>query len=160
VVTVLHTLEATFGPGAKVGVDDIEPFLGAAGAVPPWGLTDAIDSGNIADALDKLHRMMGAGERHPLQLLAVLHSHYGRMLRVDGVAGLDEAGAARLLGMKGSTFPARKVLTQSRRLGSAKVRQAIRLLADADLALRGAIGWSPELVMEVLVARLANLSRR
>lgn len=160
VVGVLHTLESAFGPGVTVTATEIEPFLGSAGTVPPWELTDAIDGGHIADALDKLHRMLGAGERHPLQLLATLHTHYGRMLRVDGVAGLDEKGAANLLGMKGSTFPAKKALTQSRRLGGAKVCQAVRLLADADLALRGTVAWPPEMVMEVLVARLANLGRR
>jgi len=160
VVSVLHTLESTYGPGAKVTAAEIEPFLGEAGTVPPWELTDSIDSGNIADALDKLHRMLGAGERHPLQLLATLHTHYGRMMRLDGVGGLDERAAANLLGMKGSTFPAKKALTQGRRLGGPKVRQAMRLLADADLALRGTVAWPPEMVMEVLVARLANLTRR
>ncbi len=160
VVGVLHTIETTYGPGAKVGAADIEPFLGEAGTVPPWELTDSIDSGNIADALDKLHRMLGAGERHPLQLLATLHTHYGRMMRLDGVGGLDERGAANLLGMKGSTFPAKKALTQSLRLGGPKVRQATRLLAEADLALRGTVAWPPDMVMEVLVARLANLARR
>ena len=34
-------------PGAKLGADDVEPFLGEAGGVPPWELTDAIDRGDI-----------------------------------------------------------------------------------------------------------------
>ena len=51
-------------------------------------------------------------------------------------------------------------LTQTKRLGSDKIATAIGLLADADLALRGAIAWPPDLVMEVLVARLARLGRR
>lgn len=59
--------------------------------------------------------------------------------------------------MKGSTFPAKKALTQSKRLGSDGVKRAVTLLADADRGLRGESGWPPELVMEVLVARLANL---
>jgi DNA polymerase III subunit delta len=160
VVGLLTTLESAFGPGTTVTGDDVEPFLGEAGSVPPWELNDAIDSGDIAGALDKLARMLGAGERHPLQILATLHTHYGRMLRLDGEPGLDERSAAKLLGMKGSTFPAKKALTQSKRLGSQKLRTAFGLLADADLSLRGARAWPPELVMEVLVARLANLSRR
>jgi DNA polymerase-3 subunit delta len=160
VVGLLVTLEATFGPGHAVGATDVEPFLGEAGSVPPWALTDAVDSGDIPAALDKLTRMMGAGDRHPLQLLATLHTHYSRMLRLDGESGLDERSAAQLLGIKGSTFPAKKALTQARRLGPAKLRTAIGLLATADLGLRGTVAWPPELVMEVLVARLANLSRR
>jgi DNA polymerase-3 subunit delta len=160
VVGLLTTLESAFGAGASVGAADVEPFLGEAGSVPPWELTDALDGGDISGALDRVTRMMGAGERHPLQLLATLHTHYSRMLRLDGIAGLDERAAAQLLGLKGSTYPARKALTQAKRLGPAKLRTAIGLLAEADLALRGAIAWPPELVMEVLVARLANLSRR
>ncbi len=160
VVGLLHTLEATYGPDVHLTDVEIEPFLGASGTVPPWELTDSLDGGNIAEALDKLHRMMDAGQRHPLQLLATLHSHYGRMLRLDGVTGLDEKSAAHILGLKGSTYPAKKALTQSRRLGGSRVRQAIRLLGDADLALRGSLAWPPEMVMEVLVARLANLGRR
>ena len=160
IVGLLHTLEATFGPNVNLAAADIEPFLGASGTVPPWELTDSLEAGDIADSLDKLHRIMDAGQRHPLQVLATLHSHYGRMLRLDGVAGLDEKSAAHILGMKGSTYPAKKALTQGRRLGGSRVRQAIRLLGDADLALRGSVAWPPEMVMEVLVARLANLGRR
>ena len=160
VVGLLHVLEAAYSNAATVTVADIEPFLGEAGSVPPWELTDAIDRGDIAGSLDRLHRMTGAGERHPLALLATLHTHYSRMLRLDGVPGLDERSAAARLGMKGSTFPAKKALTQSKRLGSEKIATAVGLLADADLALRGAIAWPPELVMEVLVARLARLGRR
>jgi DNA polymerase-3 subunit delta len=160
VVGLLGTLDAAFGTGAVVTAHDITPFLGDAGSVPPWELTDAIDSGQVGDAMDKLHRMLGAGERHPLQLMATLHTHYSRMLRLDGALVGDERGAATLLGMKGSTFPAKKALTQTRKLGPVKVQRAIRLLAEADLQLRGTVAWPPELVMEVLVARLASLSRR
>ena len=62
--------------------------------------------------------------------------------------------------MKGSTFPAKKAMQQSHKLGTAKLARAIELLATADLQLRGTVDWPPELVMEVLVARLSNLSHR
>jgi DNA polymerase-3 subunit delta len=63
--------------------------------------------------------------------------------------------------MKGSTFPAKKALTQARRLGSLGVAEAIRLLAEADLDLRGFERvWPDELVLEVLVARLSRLAPR
>ena len=160
VIGLLHVLESAFAPGATLRAGDVTPFLGEAGSVPPWELTDAIDRGDVAGAVGRAQRMMNAGERHPLQLLATLHTHFGRMLRLDGVPGLDERAAAARLGMKGSTFPAKKALGQSKKLGSAKIGQAIGLLAGADLALRGTLAWPPELVIEVLVARLARLSRR
>ncbi len=157
VVNLLSTLESVFGAGATVGVEEVEPFLGDTGGVPPWELTDAIDSGKIDVALDKLQRMTGTGGRHPLQVMASLQTHYLRMLRLDGAPVSGEKQAAQLLGMKGSTFPAKKALTQSKRLGSAGVKRGVELLAEADRGLRGEVGWPPELVMEVLVARLANL---
>ena len=155
---LLTLLRSTYGPGARISESEVEPFLDADGGVPPWDLTDAIDRGDIAASLVALRRMLGAG-RHPLQVMATVHSHFQRMLRLDGADVRSEKDAATLLGMKGSTFPAKKALSQSRKLGGAGVRRSIALLAAADLDLRGQVAWPPELVMEVLVARLAHTAR-
>ena len=157
VVALLSTLEAVFGSDDVITAEQIEPFLGESGDVPPWELTDAIDSGRIDVALEKLQRMLGSGGRHPLQIMSTLQTHYLRMLRLDGAPVAGEKQAAELLGMKGSTFPAKKALTQTKRLGSANIKKAIELLAEADRNLRGEIAWPSELVVEVLIARLANL---
>jgi DNA polymerase III subunit delta len=158
-VGLLGTLVGSFGRGARLGAEDIDPFLGEPGGVPPWELTDALDRGDIATALAKLHRMTGGGGRHALQIMATLQSHYGRMLALDGAPVTGEKDAAALLGMKGSTFPARKALSQARRLGHERVVEAIELLAGADIDLRGGKAWPDGLVLEVLVARLARLAR-
>ena len=156
--SLLEILAAAYGEGAKVGADEVRPFLGEAGATAPWDLTDAIDRGDSEAALDQLHRMMGGGGRHPLVIMATLHGHFGAMLRLDGSGIGTDAEAAQVLGMH--PFRAGKLLGQSRRLGHDGVRRAILLLADADMALRGMTGWSEDLVLEVLVARLASLARR
>jgi DNA polymerase-3 subunit delta len=159
VVELAERLVGVHGAGARLGVAEVEPWLGEAGGVPPWELTDAIDKGDASRALDLLHRMLHGGERHALQVMATLHSHYGRMLRLDGARVRTDKEAAELLGMRGSTFPAKKALAQSRALGPAGVRRAVLLLAEADLALRGAQAWPDDLVLEVLVARLARDAR-
>lgn len=155
--TLLDGLAAAFGEGAKVGVDEVRPFLGEAGGVAPWDLTDAIDAGDTEKALVQLHRMIHGGERHPLEVMATLHRHFAAMLRLDGAGARTENDAAALLGIK--PFPAKKALSQSRKLGSAGIARAIELLAAADLDLRGMRAWPPDLVMDVLVARLARLAR-
>ena len=99
---VLEALSAAFGAGTTLGPADIEPFVGEAGSVPPWELTDAIDRGDAATALDKLQRMLGAGGRHPLQLMVTLHAHFERMLRLHGSDATNEAaggGRARPEGL-------------------------------------------------------------
>ena len=157
--SILEILHSTFGEGAQLRADDVAPFLGEASDVPPWDLTDAIDSGKIDVALDKLRRMVQGGGRHSLQIMATLHSHYQRAFALDGAGVADERSAAEHLGLKGSTFPAKKALTLSRKLGTARLAQSISLMAKADLDLRGATAVPPETVMEVLVARLARLNR-
>jgi DNA polymerase-3 subunit delta len=158
-VGLLETLAGSYGTDARLGVSDVEPLLGEAGGVPPWELTDALDRGDISGALDKLGRMTHGGGRHGLQIMATLQNHYGRMLMLDGAPVTGEKDAAQMLGLRGSTFPARKALAQSRRLGHERIVRAIELLANADLDLRGSKAWPDGLVLEVLVARLANLAR-
>jgi len=166
VVGLVRTLEGALGQGANVTADDIATFGGDQGSTVPWALDDAIDKGDVPAALAILPRLIpydgSPTDRNgaAFRLLAVLHKRYSNMLRLDGADVRDDKAAAALLGMKGSTFPAKKAMQQSRRLGTDKLTRAIELLADADLSLRGTKDWPPELVVEVLVARLANLSGR
>lgn len=160
VAPLLATLTSTYGEGVALAADDVAPYLGGAGGIAPWELTDAVDRGDIAGAVDRLHRLLGGGDRHPMVVLATLHTHVQRLLALDGAEVRSDKEAAELLGMKGSTFPAKKAMEQARRLGSTKVHRAVELVARADVDLRGARDWPEELVLEVLVARLAALSAR
>ncbi|MCB0966371.1 MAG: DNA polymerase III subunit delta [Ilumatobacter sp.] len=156
---LISVLRSTYGEGVRVGVDDVEPFLGEAGGVPPWDFTDAIDAGQTTKALTLLARMMHGGGRHPLQMMAMLHGHYAKLARLDGVDVRNEQEAADAMGIKAG-FPAKKALANYRRLGGGGVRRALELLAKADLDLRGDSELDPELIMEVMVARLSRLGRR
>jgi DNA polymerase-3 subunit delta len=129
--------------------------------VAPWTFTDAIDAGRTEDALVQLHRLLGGGDRHPLVVLAILHRHVQGLLRLDDPSIHDDAAAAAALGIAPgrSTFPAKKALAASRRWGSGAVAEAIGLVADAELGLKGASAWPGEAVLEVLVARLCRLAR-
>ncbi len=155
---ILDSLAAAYGAGATVSVEELEPFLGSAGSVPPWELTDAIDAGSTASALAALRRMLDAGGRAPTEVLGVLHRHYAAMLRLDGLDEVDPSEAAELLGVR-SSFVAKKAMEQGRRLGGDRIAQALTLLADADLDVKGRTALPPEVVLEVLVARLSRLVR-
>jgi DNA polymerase-3 subunit delta len=161
---LLETLKGAYGPRARLSVDDIAPFLGEAGGVAPWDLTDAIDRGDVNLALSVLTRMLDGGGRAPMQIIWSLNKHVMQMVRLDGEVVADEAAAAEILGLKidkkGGSYPAKKVLTQSRRLGTERLVDMVDLLARADLDLRGARNLDDRVVMEVLVARLARRSRR
>ena len=154
---ILDTLQSTYGNDKTLRAADVAPFLGDAGGIPPWDLTDAIDRGDTTVSLQLLHRMMRAGERHPLQVMSILHGHYSKLLSLDGSGARDETSAAAAMGIKPG-FPAKKAFDQYRKMGGGGVTRAVGLLAQADLDLRGAKDWPEELVMEVLVARLSRLA--
>lgn len=153
--TLLDSLAAAYGEGARVGEGELAPFLGQAGGIAPWDLTDAIDKGDTAAALTQLHRMLEGGDRHPLAVMSTLHRHYASMLRLDGSGVTDENAAAALIGT--GPYPAKKAMAQARRLGGNGVARAIELLAAADLDLRGLTGTPDVVILEVLVARLSRL---
>lgn len=162
---ILEVLRDAYGEGSSLSATDVAPYIGAPGALPPWSLTDAIGKGDIGKAVEQLQRFLGSGGRHPLQLMALLHNHFDRIVRLDGSGVRNTAGAAEVLRgsgsmpKSGSTYPASIALRQSRELGSAKIRRIVELLAAADLDLRGASGINPETVLEILVARLAAQHR-
>jgi len=158
-------LESTFGAGAQLDEPDVAPYLGESGTAGRFDLTNAIDRGDGPAALEVLHRLLAATSAqqprpvHPMQIMATLSFHYQRLVRLDDPTIRTKEQAAEVLGMRsagGARFP----LDASRRLGTDGLREAMRLLARAELDLRGEAGLDERTVIEVLVARLAALSRR
>lgn len=155
--SLIEVLASTYGSSKKLTSADIEPFLGDKGSVLPWDLTDAIDRGDPAKALSMLRRMVRSGEYHPLQIMALLHNHYVRLMRLDGPDVRSPQEAMSLIGSK-SDFQGRKYLDTYRRMGSRNVAASVQLLARADVDLRGGKDLEDELIMEILIARLCRLS--
>jgi DNA polymerase-3 subunit delta len=160
-VPILEVLDAAFGADTRIQLEDLEPYMGQAGSVTPWAFTDAIDDGNGALALDHLHRLLEGGERHPLVVLAIIHRHVQSLMRVDSPSIRTESQAAEAMGIaKGrSTYPAKKALRSAQQWGTDHIAEAVGLVADAEVDLKGASAWPGEAVLEVLVARLCRLAR-
>ena len=163
---IVEVLAAAYDGAAVLGAEEVAPYLGEAGGIPPYALTNAIEEGDVAGALEVLQRVLTAtGSQqpkpmHPLQILAMLHNNLRRTARLDApdVRSVDDAVAA--LGGKVKEYPARKALDQARRLGPEGIREAYAAIAQADLDLKGARAIPEDAVMEVLVARLAALNAR
>ncbi len=156
---ILAGAAAALGPGSRVGADDLLPYLGAAGGTQPWALTDALEAGDLPGALRALHRLLDGGQLHPLAVLKILERWADLLLSVEGGAWGTPEEAATALGAR-SSYPVQKALRHAGRLRPEGVHRALALVAQADLDLKGASGLPPEVVLEVLVARLARLSRR
>jgi DNA polymerase-3 subunit delta len=161
-----RTLQAIFG-SAPLNFARVEPYLGDAGDVPAWDLTDALDAGDATKAISVARRMLESRQRAGLQLISMLARHYLNMARVEGSDARTKEEAAALLGV--NAFPAGKALQQGRQLGAERLSTAVRWLTEADLALKGGVSYGGKdlesdldvtelTVIEVLVARLARLS--
>jgi DNA polymerase-3 subunit delta len=166
VAALVDVLAAAFGPDVTLSADDVRPYLGEAGAVPSYLLTNAIEAGDPAAALETLHRLLTVSTAqqprpmHALQVMGLLNGYYRRILRLDDPSLRTPADAIAALGGKVKEYPARKALDQARALGSGGIRQAFDALFQADLDLKGARGIPEQAVMEVLVVRLARLAAR
>jgi DNA polymerase-3 subunit delta len=161
-----RTLQTIYG-SAPLTFSHVEPYLGDAGDVPEWDLTDAIDGGDAAKAIVVARRMLDSKGRAGLQIVNILQRHYLRIAKLEGsgVRSGDEAGA--LLGIKG--FPATKAWQMSQRLGTERISTAVHWIADADVALKGGVSYGGKdldtdmdvtelTVVEILVARLAKMT--
>lgn len=162
---LVELLLATYGANATLDAGAVEAYLGDLGTVDRFALTNAIDRGDLATALEVLHRMVAATSAsqakplHPMQVMASLVFHYQRMLKLDDPMITTSEQAAAALGMK-NPYGARFPLEAARKLGSDGLREALGLLAQAELDLRGQSGLDERTAIDVLVARLAALSRR
>ena len=58
-----------------------------------------------------------------------------------------------------SSYPAKLALEEADRLGPARIRRIMEMLGKADIDLKGDSGLDGEVVMEILVARLAQQAR-
>lgn len=163
---IVEVLGTAFGPDAPLEPEDVAPYLGDAGSVPPYELTNAIEEGDVAGALGVLARLLNATgpsqpkPMHPLQVLAVLHNRYRRIARLDDPAIRTDQEAATALGGNVKPFTAKKTMAVTRRLGPEGIREAYAWLAQADLDLKGARAIPEDAVVEVLVARLAAQTAR
>jgi DNA polymerase-3 subunit delta len=163
---IIETLAGAFGADVDLGSDAVGPYLGGEGRVPVWDLANAIEKGDKATALVVLRRLLTVTSPtqpkpvHPLQVVAILHSHYRRLLTLDdpNIASAEDAAAA--LGGRTSPGSARYRLKQARALGTDGLRQAFDYLARADRDLKGERAIPGDAVLDVLVVRLCGLSTR
>jgi DNA polymerase III delta subunit len=156
VAALAETLANIYG-SAPIGKESVEPYIGGEGSVPEWDLTDAIEKGNVANAIHITRRIMGRDLGAGNYIVNILTRFYLGVAAVDA-PGLGEAEARAAIGPKATPTQAKKRLKTMQVLGSDKAAAALDLGLAADRDVKGrAGGLASQTVVEVLVARLARL---
>ena len=165
---IARTLQSIYG-SAPLKFEHVAPYLGEAGDVPPWDLTDAIDKGDASKAIIVARRMLDSKNRAGLQVLNILQRHFVQMMKLEGSGVTNQDEAAALLGIN-SPFSAGKALQSAKVLGTDRISTAVHWITEADLALKGGVSYGGKdlntdmdvtelTVIEILVARLAKMSQ-
>ena len=132
------------GPGRPITLAHVRESVADLAEEPIWDLTDAIGEGRAADALKLLARMLEGGAPAPV-VLGALATHVRKLLR------LGSGGR-----VAGPPFVVRKLESQARRLGAARLLAGLRALHETDEALKGQGALTPQLALERLVLNLAS----
>jgi DNA polymerase-3 subunit delta len=154
---------ATWADGEPLGVEEIERLATPLAEDPPWKLTDAWGSHDLAAALDYVESTLDRSHRprasEAAALGARLGAHLTRLTRMKALleGGVRPKDAGAKLGMK--PYPAEKLARQAEQFSVEELRDATVRLARLDHALKGGSRLAPDLELQLAVADVAREPR-
>ncbi len=156
--SILGILANTYGNQSQITSNQLEQFLTVGSATQPWKLSDAINTGKTADALQELYSLIVFTKLAPMAVISTLFKNYELMLKVyDLKFTTDDQIRESVEGVH--PFVVKKASASAKNIGVKGIFRAVMLLADAELQLRGTTGLDEMSVMEILIGRLSQISR-
>jgi DNA polymerase-3 subunit delta len=143
---------ATWAAGDDVTESDVDVLVAPRAESPPWSLTDAWGTRDVAGVLRATERMLDrTGDpvsRTIPRLVGSLTNHVRRARAAHRLEsqGVSAADAATRLGIK--PYPAQKLYGQVRNYSAAELDAALVRLAQLDHALKGGSRLANELELE------------
>jgi DNA polymerase-3 subunit delta len=129
---------------AALGEAESEPFA-------VFRLTDALVEKNTTVALKQLYELLQTGEP-ALRLLTMIARQYRQLILGKAWTNDGVAVTARALKMK--TYPVEKLFSQAKRLSIAEIEECLRLIVEADMALKS--GGDHTGVLSMLIVKLCT----
>jgi DNA polymerase-3 subunit delta len=132
----IEKLALEHGPGARIGVEEVEAVAAPSAEHQIWGLVDALVARDRRKATQAFLELRAQGEALP----RLIPSMARRMRDVHAIAARLEAGesAAQIKdSMRGSPWMAERRIKEARASDPEALRRAIVALADLELASRG-----------------------
>ncbi len=154
----VEKLSVYVGERNRIGRDDVARMVGAGRVETIWRTIEAATTGQGAEALADLDRLLGSGEP-PIKLLAGMtfslqKVHHAGQLRRHRVELRDACQRAGIF-----AGAVEKTRQQHAHLGPSRVDALPGWLLQADLDLKGDSVLPPRVVLERLMVRLADKRR-
>lgn len=138
---------------SRITVEMVDDLIGRSREHSNFELADHLLSRNRRRALETLHRLLGGGAE-PVMLIGLIASNYHRLaLARDVLNRGSREDVFRTVPMP--FFKREAFLATLRASDPAKIAYGIKLIADADLAIKTSRG-TPRLQLEMLVCELAG----
>lgn len=147
----LEKLALEHGPGATIGVAEVEASAVSSAERQVWGLVDAVVARDRRAALSAYAALRAQGEDAGRLVPLIAR----RLREVAGIALQLEAGAAPAdvkAGLRMAPFAADRRIREARGADGAALRAAVAAVAELELATRGAseLGTETEATLTLL----------
>jgi DNA polymerase-3 subunit delta len=132
----LEKLALDLGPGTAIDAETVAQLTAASAERRVWSLADALLSGDPAAATRLYLKLRAQGERLP----GLIWAMSGRIRDANRVAQALDRGEAPAQIKRTLRMPSRaadQLIADARRAGSDRLRRAVALIADLELASRG-----------------------
>lgn len=139
----LEKLSIEYGPGAQVGVAEVEESTAASAERQVWALVDAIVARDRRAAVSSYVELRGQGE-DPAGLIPRIA---GRLRDVLAIAEQLDAGASPAdvkRGLRMSPYAADRRITEARATDAVTLRRGVDAMARLELATRGGSLLQPD----------------
>ena len=153
----LEKLVLEFGPGTDLDAEQIQDLTASSAEHKAWTLADALLSGDPARATRAYLQIRAQGERLP----GLIYWMSSRVRQAHQAARALEAGQPQATVRSGLRMPpkaADQLINDARRMGADRLRHAIEIIADLELASRGGSkkGGSEDTVALVAIQAIAS----
>jgi DNA polymerase-3 subunit delta len=132
--TAMTQLSTQLGPGARVGAAEVREAFGRLADERIFAFTDAVGDRRLPLAMAALRRLLEQGDE-PLMVFGSLSSLFRRLLRARRYADQGAKAVGDVLGVSG--WRAERLQKQARMYREEELVDAIRILAETDIELKG-----------------------
>ena len=161
--SLIERLSNIYNSGSKLSLAQVIDYFGESGNVAFYELANKVVNGESTQALEICSRMLhstsaqNAKPMHPLQIVALLGSHFRKLALLDNQNIRNQNDAFAALGSKGNPYGAKMSWEQSKKLGSATILGCLEVLGALDVMSKGANAIDSQISIELGIISLCQI---